>query len=268
MEDAIMLTHKVAIVTGAARGIGRAIASKIGQRGGSVAVVDLHEANANDAVAELQHQGIKAVAIKTDATDKREVDDMVEKVLSAFGKIDILVNDVGWWHTMPFINNTEELWDKIIAINYRTVINCSRAVLDHMIEQQSGKIVSIGSDVARVGGSGDAVYSGAKAAVVAFSKSLAREVARYNINVNVVCPGPTETETYGPLGGWIADRANDPEFLQKREQMLETLTKMIPLRRRGKPMEIAEAVAFLASPAADYITGQVISVSGGVTMVG
>ncbi len=268
MEDAIMLTDKVAIVTGAARGIGKAIALKIGQRGGSVAVVDLHETNANDAVAELQHQETRAIAIKTDVTNKSEVDDMVGKVLGTFGKIDILVNDVGWWNTTAFINTTEELWDKIIAINYSSVLNCSRAVLDYMIERQSGKIVSIGSEVARVGGVGDAVYSGAKAGVIAFSKSLAREVARYNINVNVVCPGTVETETYGPFGGMVAERPQTPEALQAREKLLETLIKMIPFRRRGKPMEIAEAVAFLASPAADYITGQVLSVSGGVTMVG
>jgi 2-hydroxycyclohexanecarboxyl-CoA dehydrogenase len=192
-----------------------------------------------------------------DLTKKAEVEQMVQKVLQEFGQIDILVNCAGWDRLEPFIESNEETWDKILAINFKSVLNTAKTVLPHMIERGSGKIINIASDAGRVGSSWEAVYSGAKGAVIAFSKTLAREMARYNINVNVVCPGMTDT----PL--MQAIRAQS----EKTQKIVDAVIKATPLRRAAKPEEIAAMVVFLASGDSDFITGQTISVSGGLTMV-
>src|ERR1700730_14103090 len=177
----------------------------------------------------------------------------VETVERELGPLDILVNNAGWDKLEPFIESTPETWDRIIAINYRGILNCCKAAIPRMQAHGHGKIVSISSDAGRVGSLGEAVYAGCKGAIIAFSKTLARELARNNINVNVVCPGPTETAL---LRGVMDQQPNGQE----------ATTLGSPMRRRGQPEALAGAVAFLASNDADYVTGQVISVSGGLTM--
>jgi len=250
------LEGKTVIVTGAARGIGKAIALRLAQEGANVTVLDVDLDTAKKTAEEINALGQKALAVKADVTKSSEVKEAVEKTLKEFGKIDILVNNAGWDQFEPFIQSKEETWDKVIGINYKGPIICSRAVLDDMVARKSGKIISISSDAGKVGSSFEAVYSGAKAGIIAFSKTLARELARYNINVNVVCPGPTATET-------ALEGAKSNETIAKA---VEGMIKTIPLKRMAKPEEIAACVAFLASEDASFITGQAISVNGGLTM--
>lgn len=247
------LKDKVAIVTGAGRGIGKGIALELARHGAGVVVADMLDEPARGVAGEITDMGRQALAVNVDITQRAQVKEMVAKALEAFGKIDILVNNAGWDKFEPFLKNTEETWDKIIAINFKGMLYCVREVLEHMIEHRYGKIISIGSDAGRVGSSGEAVYSGTKGAVIAFSKTLAREVARYKINVNVVCPGPTDTPLFAVLGEEIP-------------KLSESLRRAIPFGRLGEPADIAHAVAFLVSDEAGFITGQTLSVSGGLTM--
>jgi 2-hydroxycyclohexanecarboxyl-CoA dehydrogenase len=249
------LKEKVAIVTGAAGGIGRAIALRFGSLGARVAVVDLKEVEGKETAALLEKEGNGGLFFKTDITDLVQVQEMVKNTLSAWGKVDILVNNAGWDRIEPFLKNTPDFWDKVIAINLKGPICCTRAVLDHMVERKYGKIVNISSDAGRVGSSGEAVYSACKGGIIAFTKTIARETARYAINVNCVCPGATDTPllaamTKGETGARIID----------------AMVKVVPFRRLGKPEDVAGAVAFLASDEASFITGQTLSVSGGLTM--
>lgn len=249
------LKDKVAIVTGAGGGIGRGIAMKLGSLGARVVVADIKFAGAKETVSLIEKIGTKGLALDTDITDRARVQAMVKATLDTFGKLDILVNNAGWDVIEPFMENAPELWDKVIAINLKGPIFCTRAVLSHMIERKYGKIVNISSDAGRVGSSGEAVYSACKGGIIAFTKTIAREMARYQINVNCVCPGPTDTPllsemTQGETGAKIID----------------AMTKAVPFRRLAKPEDIAGAVAFLASDEAGFITGQTLSVSGGLTM--
>jgi len=249
------LKDRVAIVTGGGGGIGRGIAMKFGSRGARVVVADIKFEGAKETVALLEKGGAKGLPLSTNITDQAQVQEMVRTTLSHFGKLDILVNNAGWDLIEPFTENTPEYWEKVIAINLRGPIFCTRAVLDHMMERKYGKIVNISSDAGRVGSSGEAVYSACKGGIIAFTKTIAREMARYQINVNCVCPGPTETPllaeiTQGDTGGKI----------------IEAMVKAVPFRRLGKPEDIAGAVAFLASDEASFVTGQTLSVSGGLTM--
>jgi 2-hydroxycyclohexanecarboxyl-CoA dehydrogenase len=250
------LKDKVAIVTGAAGGIGRGIALKLGSLGARVAVADLKADEGEETVSLLEKEGAGGLFLKTDITDLTQVEETVKTTLAAFGKVDILVNNAGWDQIEPFLKNTPEFWDKVIAINLKGPIYCTRAVLDHMVARKYGKIVNIGSDAGRVGSSLESIYAGAKAAVIAFSKSVAREVARYGITVNVVCPGPTDT----PLIREMADE------LGSGERFVDSLTRAIPMRRLATPDDVAPAIVFLASDDAGFITGQTLSVSGGLTM--
>jgi 2-hydroxycyclohexanecarboxyl-CoA dehydrogenase len=249
------LSGNVAIVTGAARGIGRAIARRLAEEGAKVAIADIQEDAAAKTASELKDARAVALAIKLDVTSLESALTAVAAVERELGPVDILVNNAGWDQLEPFVESSPDTWDRIIAINFRGVLNCCKAVIPGMQARGHGKIVSISSDAGRVGSLGEAVYSGCKAGIIGFSKTLARELARNKINVNVVCPGPTDTDL---LRG----------VMEQQPKILDAMLRTIPMRRLGQPEDLAGAVAFFASPDADYITGQVLSVSGGLTMVG
>jgi 2-hydroxycyclohexanecarboxyl-CoA dehydrogenase len=243
------------MVTGAAQGIGRAIAHRLAAEGAKVGVTDIDGEGAARTAGEIAHQGGIAIDVKLDVAELDEAISGADKIERELGPISILVNNAGWDQVIPFLETTPEFWDKIIAINFRGVLNCCKAVAPRMCERKSGKIVSIASDAGRVGSFGEAVYAGCKAGIIAFSKTLARELARDGINVNVVCPGPTDTALL-------------KSAMAGREGTLEAMARGIPLKRLGKAEDLAGAVAFFASADADYVTGQVLSVSGGLTMAG
>jgi 2-hydroxycyclohexanecarboxyl-CoA dehydrogenase len=243
---------KVAIVTGAASGIGRATAEALAAEGATVVVADINREQGEAVAAEIRGKDQHAEFVPVDLTDATSIAAFAATVHERHGAADVLVNGAGWGKTMPFWETTPELWDKLIQLNFVGPMQLTKALLPRMIERGGGRIVNIASDAGRVGSLGETVYSGAKGGLIAFTKSLARETARYNINVNCVCPGPTET----------------PLLFAVPEGHLEAFRKAIPFRRFGKPSEIAAAVVFFASDGASYITGQVLSVSGGLTMVG
>lgn len=249
-----MTAARVALVTGAARGIGAAIARDLVAAGWSVAVGDLDErAAAATAAAITEAHGGTTTGVGMDIADLGAVRAAVARIEADLGPIEALVNNAGIDVIRPFVDSTEDEWDQIIAVNLRGTIGCCRAVLDGMIERQSGRIVSIASDAGRVGSSGEAVYSATKGGVIAFTKALARETARHGVRVNCVCPGPTETALLGQVAEYS-------------EKLYTGLARAIPLGRTAQPEDIAPAVAFLVSDAAGYITGQTLSVSGGLTM--
>ena len=241
------LEDKIAIVTGAGQGIGRAIADKLAAEGATVVVTDLDEASANQTAAGLPG----AVAIRADVTDRQDVQAAVDRVMQQFGRVDVLVNNAGWDKASPFVDSDPADWDHAIAVNLYGVLHTCKAVLPIMAGQGGGAVVNLGSDAGRVGSSGEAVYSAAKGGVIAFTKSLAREMARHQVRVNCVCPGPTDTALFASFAG---------------PKLREALTKAIPFRRLGQPADVANVVAFLASDQAAFVTGQTISVSGGLTM--
>lgn len=250
------LTGKTALVTGGGRGIGRAIALGLAAEGAQVAVVDILRDNAESVRREIEAFGAKGLALGADLTRRAEVTRAVEETVAQWGQLDVLVNNAGWDRLEPFLESEEETWDRIIAINFKAVLYVCKAALPHMVQRGGGKVVNIASDAGRVGSMGEAVYAGTKGAIIAFSKTLAREMARHRITVNVVCPGLTET----PLLQGI--RQQSP----KTERVIDAVTRAIPLGRVGQPEDVAGAVVYLASPSADYVTGQTLSVSGGLTM--
>ena len=245
---------RVAIVTGAASGIGRATALRLAGEGAKVVIADLDAARSAEVAGEISAQGGQALALQVDVTDAKAVREMTDRAVKAFGKLDILVSNAGWDRAAPFIETDEDLWDRVIAINYRGHLAATHAALPHMIEGGWGRIVTVASDAGRVGSSGEVVYSGAKGAVIAFTKGLAREVARQGINVNCVAPGLIDT----PLLTGITEG---------HEKLIGAIVRSIPLGRTGVPEEIAAAICFFASPDAAYITGQTLSVNGGLTML-
>ena len=247
----------VAFVTGAGRGIGRAIALRLARAGLAIGVSDLDGATAARVAAEVRAAGGRAHGIAADVTDLPGVQRAVEAVEQALGPIDVLVNNAGWERLAFFIESEPALWDTIIAVNYRGVLNSTHAVARRMVGRGRGRIVSIASDAGRVGSSGEAVYSGCKAAIIGFSKALARELARSGITVNVVAPGPADTQLL-----------RDVMVGERGAKVLAGMERAIPLRRLAQPEDVAGAVAYLVSDEAAYVTGQVLSVSGGLTMAG
>jgi 2-hydroxycyclohexanecarboxyl-CoA dehydrogenase len=259
------LVGKTAIVTGGGSNIGRAIVLAFAREKANVVIADLDEAQGQKVANEASSLGCKALAIKTDVTNYDLVAAMVKGTIDKFGRLDILINNVGWTFDRLFIEKPRAEWEKEVSINLWGVLNCTRAVLDHMIGRKYGKIISIGSDAGRMGEYREAVYAACKGGIIAMSKSLAREVGRYGINVNVICPGVTVPENpdyAGDLSMWKGPMAQifTPEAQEKA-------AKAYPLRRLGKPEDVANAVVFLASDAASFMTGQTISVSGGYTMM-
>ena len=240
------------IVTGAASGIGKATALLLAREGARVFIGDIDEAGGHAAAAAATAAGLAVEYLHLDLSDPAGIEVFAAAVETrAGGRVDELVNAAGWDTIQPFLENPPEMWEKVVAINLMGAVRLTRAVLPPMAAASKGKIVNVASDAGRVGSMGETVYAAAKGGLIAFTKSLAREMARYRINVNCVSPGPTDT----------------PLFQRQPEKMKEALTRAIPFRRIAKPEEVAEAIRFFMGAGSDYITGQVLSVSGGLTMV-
>ena len=240
------LNGKTAVVTGGASGIGLATAQALAAAGAAVVIGDINTAAGEQAASQLKAGGHTASFLPLDVTS----DAAVARFRDAVGEVDVLVNVAGWSKIDAFVNTNVELWQKLIDLNYTGTLRVVHAFLPQMIARASGKIVNVASDAGRAGIGGEAVYAGSKGAVIAFTKSLARETARYKLNVNCVCPGPTDT----------------PLLASIPEKQREALMRAIPFRRFAQPSDVADAILFFASDRASYLTGQVLSVSGGLTM--
>ena len=249
---------KTVVVTGGGGGIGGATCRRFGAEGAKVAVFDLNLEAGEKVAAAIRAEGGRAQALRCDITDRASVDAAVAETEKTLGPIDVLVNNAGWDVFKPFTKTEPAQWDKLIAINLTGALHMHHAVLPGMAARNKGRIVNIASDAARAGSSGEAVYAACKGGLVSFSKTIAREHARHGITVNVVCPGPTDTAR---LAG-VAEGAANPD------KLLQAFTRAIPLGRLGQADDLAGAIAFFASDDASFITGQVVSVSGGLTMNG
>jgi len=248
----MQLQGKTAVVTGAASGIGRATAEKFAAAGAHVLLGDIATEAGEAVAARAREKGQRADFIRLDVTDPASIEAFRRDALAKASQVDIIANVAGWDRTEPFIKNTPDFWRKIIDLNLIGQITVTRAFIEPMMERKAGKIVCVSSDAGRVGSLGETVYAAAKGGVIAFTKSLAREMARYNITVNCVCPGPTDT----PLLAAVPDKIR------------EAFVRVTPMQRLARPDEIADAMVFFASDASSFVTGQVLSVSGGLTMVG
>lgn len=245
---------RVAVVTGAAQGIGKAIAAGLAHHGDQVVIWDSAFNSAVATAAELSAaSGADVSAIFADVTDATSINAAADETTRRIGPVGVLVNNAGIDQIQPFLQSDEETWQRIVAVNLMGTIRCCHVVAQSMVERAYGRIVNIGSDAGRVGSSGEAVYSATKGGVIAFTKTLARELAATGITVNCVCPGPTDTALLG-------------ELARASPKLGEALVRAIPMRRVASPAEIAPAVVFLASEGAGYITGQALSVNGGLTM--
>jgi 2-hydroxycyclohexanecarboxyl-CoA dehydrogenase len=241
---------RIVVVTGGASGIGKATAFLLAREGARVFVGDIDEAGGRTAASDAVAERLAIEYLPLDLTDPPSIDVFAAAIHRRVERVDGLVNGAGWDQIQPFLENPPEMWDRVIAINLMGAVRLTRGLLPPMVAARAGKIVNISSDAGRVGSMGETVYAAAKGGLIAFTKSLARELARYQINVNCVCPGPTDT----------------PLFQRQPERMKEALTRAIPFRRIAQPIEIANAVLFFLSRRSEYITGQVLSVSGGLTM--
>ncbi len=249
---------KVAVVTGGARGIGFATAVRFLREGTHVAVLDVRDDSADHLALVGQKSGARFLHVTADVVSYRQVREAAERVRNEFGRLDIWVNNAGWDRIAPFLSTDPADWEKVVGINLMGTVHGTRAALEEMLAGNGGgAIVNVASDAGRVGSSGEAVYSAAKGGVIAFTKAIAREVARQNIRVNCVCPGPTDT----PL---LAENFQGEEG----SKIIAAIQRGIPFRRLGTPEEIAAAIRFLATDEASYVTGQILSVNGGLNMVG
>ncbi len=244
------LENKVALVTGGAQGIGRAIALLLVREGAKVAISDVNLARVQETSEEIQAQGKEALAVGGNVANAQEAEAMVQKTMEKFGRIDILVNNAGITRDQVLLRMKEEDWDSVLSVNLKGIFNCTKAALRPLLKQKGGKIINIASVTGQMGNAGQANYAASKAGVIGFTKSIAREYASRNIQVNAVAPG-------------FIDTAMTQAIPQKDRDFL---IQQIPAGRLGTPEDIAEAVVFLASPAADYITGQVLGVNGGMYM--
>ncbi len=250
------MTARVALVTGGGSGIGREICKGLAGEGRRVAVADLNLDGARDTVAMIEEAGGTAIAVQMDVSDSDSVTDGILAVVDELGAVEILVNCAGWDDLMPFLDTDEAFWDRVIEINYKGTLRTVHQCLPTMIEAGWGRIVNIGSDAGRVGSSLEAVYSGAKGGVIACGKTRAREVARTGITVNTVCPGPTDTALLDQI---VAASDNG-------DKVIGAMARAVPMKRVGRPEEVASAVVYFCSEAAGFVTGQTLSVSGGLTM--
>jgi len=250
MGEELGLTGQVALVTGAAQGIGRAIALLLARNGADIIVSDINLEKAEETAKEIEETGQRAMAIKVDVAHSEEVERMVQTILERFGRIDILINNAGIARDKLILRMTEEDWDVVLNVNLKGTFNCTKAVVKHMSKQRSGKIVSIASVVGEMGNVGQANYSASKAGVIGFTKTIAREFAQRGININAIAPGYIET----PMTDVLPEKAK------------EGLRQLIPMNRLGRPEDVAEAVLFLVSETSSYITGQVLNVNGGIYM--
>jgi len=246
------LDGQTALITGGASGIGKATVMEFARCGATVICADVNETKGAQLRKEAAETNLSVEFIAIDLADSSSVRRCAAEVLQRHPRIDILVNAAGWNDIQPFMENPPDYMDRVIAINLGGMMHLTQALLPAMIAAGKGKIVNVSSDAGRVGSSGETTYAAAKGGVIAFTKSLAREMARHSINVNCVCPGPTDT----------------PMLQARPEKLKEAFLRAIPFRRFAKPQEIADAVLFFASPRSDYITGQVLSVSGGLTFAG
>lgn len=260
------LKDKVAIVTGAGWGIGKAAAMGFADEGAKVVIVDLDETRGNSTVLELKNKGSKALFTKVDVSSWTDVEQAVASTLSEFGQIDILVNNAGAWRIEFFTKQSREDWAVQVDVCYYGTLNFTKAVIDHMISRKTGSIINVASDAARIGEPNQPVYSGAKAAVVAFSKALAKEVGRNGIRVNVVCPSLTTVERRVEMEEKM--KQEEPEKYATYEEQMKKAVRLYPLRKFGRPEDLANMIVFLASDLrAGHITGQTISINGGYCMV-
>lgn len=243
---------KIALVTGGASGIGLATCRELAKVGAVVVMTDVDTERGQKTAETIKAEGGRISFLELDVTKIESIAAAMDEVKARHSKLDVLVNAAGWDIIQPFMENTREYWDKIIALNFMGPVHVTRAALPLLLEAGGASIVNVGSDAGRVGSFGETVYAGAKGGIIAFTKSLAREVVRHKVTVNCVCPGPTDT----------------PLFAMHSEKMRNALINAIPMKRLAQPKEIADAILFFASNRASYVTGQVLSVSGGLTMVG
>ena len=251
------LKGKVAIVTGGGQGIGEGISICLAKEGAKIGILDINMQTAAKAVEKIKGLGGEAVAKQADVTNYAATKKAVDEVFAQFGSIDILVNNAGTDEMKPFLDTDEALWDRIMRIDYKSFLICSHICASYMVKQNSGKIISIASDSARLGQMGEVVYAGAKGAIIASTKCLAREFARNNIAVNAISPGIVDTPLIQEL-----------QKTEKGQKIIEGTVKQIPFRRLGTPADIGDLAVFFASEDSKYITGQVLSINGGLTMIG
>jgi 2-hydroxycyclohexanecarboxyl-CoA dehydrogenase len=247
---------RTALVTGGGRGIGRAVAEGLAADGFSIVIADLRLDESEEVASAITDAGGRALALECNVADSDSVAAAVRAADERFGHVDVLVNNAGWDDLKPFLETDEAFWDRIIEINFKGPLRFTRLLLPGMVERRWGRLVNIGSDAGRVGSSLESVYSGAKGGIIAFTKTIAREMARSGVTANVVCPGPTDTPFM----------AETMAAQQHSDSVLAAMVKSVPMRRLGAPEEVAAAVRYFVSDEAGYVTGQTLSVSGGLTM--